>query len=141
MQLAVDRPQVRERARQVGALVGPRAPALDGGEHVELARPRLGPVGVGDAQDAVGADRVVGRHGARAPAERGEHPGHDAAGHIGTDAVVRGHAATSGRCSSCSESTSGSPARAARIARTAASAPESVVMHGIPRATAALRIS
>jgi hypothetical protein len=43
--------------------------------------------------------------------------------------------------SSCSETTSGSPSRAARIARAAAWPPESVVMHGIPRATAARRIS
>ena len=43
--------------------------------------------------------------------------------------------------SSCSDSTSGSPRRAAAIARAAASPPDSVVRHGMPRATAARRIS
>ena len=42
---------------------------------------------------------------------------------------------------SCSETTSGSPRRAAAIARAAAIPPAIVVMHGIPRATAAERIS
>ena len=58
-----------------------------------------------------------------------------------------GHADVAGvavplRCSSCSEITGGPPAtRLAAIARVAAIPPVSVVMQGMPRATAARRIS
>jgi hypothetical protein len=44
-------------------------------------------------------------------------------------------------CSSWSEITDVSPERAARIARCAALAPDMVVMQGMPRPTAARRIS
>ncbi len=69
-QLPVGGAEERERPRHERPLVLPRPPALDGGEHVELPRPRQRAVEVGGVQDAVGADVVGTGHRDAAPAER-----------------------------------------------------------------------
>ena len=122
--------QHRERARQERPLVRAPAPALARGEHVEL--PRVGRGALVEHRDhVVGAVAGVRDDRAEPAAERGE------------GAVA--HACSAARepraWSSWSETTSGSPCRAAAIARAAAMPPESVVMQGMPRATATERIS
>src|SRR5581483_2380655 len=96
-------------------------------EHVELAC--LGPrsLRVAAALDGVGAVALGGHH-LRGPGPEG-----------GLHAVARAGARVP--CSSWSETTSGSPRWAAMIARAAARPPDIVVTHGIPRLTAAERIS
>ena len=142
LELARPGAEVGEGARQVGALVRAGAPALGGGQHVELARPRRRPAGVGAAQEAVGADRLRG--GDRGPPategrERAAGVGHATSAGRGGAGLASPFAR---RWISCSDSTSGAaPSRAAPIARAAALPPDSVVMHGIPWLTAALRIS
>ena len=104
-----------ERARQERALVRSPAPALGRGEHVELARVGLRPVRVVADDDVVGADAPVLADLGEPAAERRERPA---------------HAWTPLACSSCSDTTGGSPTRAAAIARAAAIPPAIVVMHG-----------
>src|SRR5271165_6457580 len=138
VQLAVDVAGDREGPGQVGPLVLPAAPALDRRDHGELAGLGVRPVGVGRAQHAVGAEPLDAGDPQGAPAERGE------AHATGAPSGLAGPAACSGRepCSSCRHRTSGSPSRRAlAMARAAETAAESVVRHGIPCRTAALRIS
>src|SRR6185295_9621048 len=126
LQAAVARPQDAERPRQVRALVDAPAPALDGGEHEELAGPRGRAAGVGDLEHDIGAELAAPGDGERPAPEWRERA---AAG-------GRGHRAASARAppawSSWSDSTGGAPWRAAEIARAAASPPDSVVRHGTP---------
>src|SRR4051794_2689133 len=132
-----------ERAREEGPLVGPSAPPLARRQHVELPRVRRRPAGVEHGDHVVGATPSVSDHGAEAAAERGERAVHPRRGRGGAGPVAH---ALSAACDprawrSWSETTSGSPRRAAAIARAAAMPPDSVVMHGMPRAIAAPRIS
>ena len=71
------------------------------------------------------------------PAERREHP----LAHRPGGSLRRAAARAAMPCSSWSEIGSAPPSRVATMARVAAEAPVSVVMHGIPRLTAAERIS
>src|SRR3954447_2117690 len=129
--------QHRERARQERTLVGAAAPALHRGEHVELARPRARPGRVRHGEHDVRTQRAALGDDQRPPPERRER--------APLRLRRRAHRAASARAppawSSCSDSTGGAPWRPAEIARAAASPPESVVRHGIPRVTAARRIS
>ena len=108
-----------ETARRGTAARAPPAPPLGRGQHVELAR--LG------ARGRVA--RTRGPRRARPLGGRATRPGGGRTGALTArvDLLQRDHV--------------GSPSRAARIARAAAWPPESVVMQGIPRATAARRIS
>src|SRR6185437_9992472 len=129
---AAARAREGEGAGQVGPLALPRPPAVLGGEHVELARARIGgAIRVLRADQVVGAEPLVRRDGREPAAE-----GRQRASHAGVLPAVRRAA-----WSSWSERTSGSPSRSARMARWAAVAPVMVVMQGMPRATAARRIS
>src|SRR5205814_9503790 len=100
--------------------------------HVELPRPRIAwPVGVEHPDQPVRADRLVGGDPRGPAAERGERAGLGA--HAGAGRLAP--------WSSCRERTGASPLRLARMARCAALAPVMVVTQGMPRATAARRIS
>src|SRR6478672_6020094 len=138
VQAAVGHPEDREGARQERPFVRPSSPSLGRGEHVELAGARRGAVGVRRREDDVGAELVALGHAEAAAPERRR-------GTALRGGADRPHVAASARArppwSSCSDSTAGAPCRAAEIARAAASPPDSVVRHGIPRATAARRIS
>ena len=133
-------PQDAERARQERSPAFAPAPPRRRGEHVEL--PGLG---TRAARVIAPQDDVVAKPLARgdrrgAPAERRL----DA---VGTQCRRSGVRAAACACPctcawiSWSESTPGSLRRAAAIARAAAIPPDIVVMHGIPRAIAAERIS
>ena len=123
----------RERARQERPLVRAAAPALGGGEHVELARVGRRPAGSATREHDVGAERAAPAITGSAPAaERRER----AVAHVAATAPP-----PVARWISCSERTGGAPWRAAAIARAAAMPPAIVVMHGTPRAIAARRIS
>ena len=95
--------QDRERARQERPLVRAAAPALARGEHVELPRVRRRPLGVEHRDDVVGAVARVRDDRAEAAAEAARACGRHAP-----------HRASPRACSSCSDTTSGSPCRAAR---------------------------
>ena len=141
LELAVlARARVGEGARQVGPLVLPSAPAARRGQHVELAR-----LGVGGPAAVERADQRRRRRAARTarhvrgpPLGRGERA---RLSRSQRDRPPGRSARPSRRCSSWSDTTSVSPLRLARIARCAALAPDIVVMQGMPRATAARRIS
>ncbi len=111
----------REGARQVRTLVVAPAPALGCGEHRELPGPRLGTVGIGDAQHAVGAELVHAADGqqlgGRSRRARSRHPGP-----VGALRRARGLGALM-PCSSCRHSTSGSPSRRALAIARAAETP------------------
>ena len=119
----------RERARQERPLVGAATPALGRGQHRELPGIGSRPVRVGDGEQHVGAVPAASGHAQPPAAERRQ-------AHGATPAP-----AALARWISCRESTVGEPWRAAAIARAAAIPPDIVVMHGMPRAIAARRIS
>ena len=126
------RPIVR---RKIGPLAVSPTPPLGGAEHVELARLGPGPVRVQSAQDHIGAVLVPGLHDHCAAAQRSNHA-------LLCDVLGRAQLTTGLEAwISWSEITSGAPRRAAVIARAAAIAPAIVVMQGIPREMAAVRIS
>ena len=149
------RPEHAERARQERPLVGAAAPALRRGEHVELAGVGGRPLGIGDREDAVRPVVPASNDACRAASEGRQRPlirGGAARDRMATISSpshlharfktdVHDPAATPRACSSWSETTAGSPRRSAAIARVAAIPPAIVVMHGIPRPTAARRIS
>ena len=140
LELVVTRPTPRaqnaERPGQERALALSPAPSLRGAQHVELSGLRARTGRVGAAQDGVGAVALGGRHAGGARAERRPDAVGDGGAHC-EDTAPAGRL----RCSSCSETTSGSPRRAAMIARAAARPPDMVVMHGMPWVIAAERIS
>ena len=127
LQRAAGGAQHGEGPRQERPAVVP-APALRRGEHVELARVRRRPLGVGGREHDVGAD-LAARGDLQAPAPERRERALAAPRH----APAPAGAACAGRWTSCSDSTPSSPRRAAAIARAAARPPESVVRHGIPR--------
>ena len=127
------RPQDAEGPRQERALVGAPSPPPRRGEHVELPGARRRAVGVLGGEHHVGADDAALGDRQGAPAERRQRA--RLAG-----VTPPASAGTRPAWISCSESTSVPPWRPAAIARAAASPPESVVRHGIPRAIAARRI-
>ena len=120
----------REGARQERPLRPPPHPTARGREHVELAGLRAAARRVLAAQHDVRPELLAARDrrprgGRTAPARGRRSPG---AGCLRVDLLQRDHL--------------GSPcAAAAAIARAAAIPPDIVVMHGIRRATAAVRIS
>ena len=133
------RPQHAEGARQVGPLAGSSSPSRRRHQHVEL--PGLGSRAMGSSHGEHDVGAVLGAidHRHDPGPERGHDPvrgsggrrrAHDAAGPTGWIP-----------CSSCRETTFGSPAWAERIARAAAIPPEIVVMQAMPRVIAAERIS
>src|SRR6516164_7999684 len=115
MKLASFRAQDAERPREKRPLALSPAPALGGGQHVELARLRRGAGSVAAADHHVGAVLLARGDGRHAAAERRCRPGHL------TPLVRRWW------WISCRESTSGSPRLAAAIARAAAIPPVIVV--------------
>ena len=128
------RAQHAEGPGQERPLAVPPTPALGGGQHVELPGLRAGPVGVGGPQNGVGPMLLAPGDGHVATAERRPHAVDDRRAGAQCTSEVRAWI-------SCSETTCGSWRRAAEIARAAAIPPAIVVMHGIPRAMAAERIS
>ena len=134
--------RVREGARHIRSLaVG--APALGRGEHVELPGPWVGrAVRIPYGEQPVRAQLPVRLQGRKPPAERRLRArlAHRCAGRP-VRGCSRAAAPAAVACSSWSERISGAASRDARIARWAALAPVIVVMHGIPRPTAARRIS
>ncbi len=123
----------RERARQVRPAA--RSAPLVRGKHVELPRPRLRALAVESGDDQITARCLSRNNVAGATAERRQHALRQAC------LSVAPCYACPIPCSSWSEIGSAPPSRVATIARVAAEAPVSVVMHGIPRFTAAERIS
>src|ERR1019366_10588290 len=129
----------RERAWQVRSPLPPPTPALGGGQHRELPRLGLWPVGIGHPQDAVGAQLVHAGHPQQPAAEGGLAHATPAPSGL-TDRCSR--PARAMPWSSCRHSTSGSPSRRARtIARAAETPADSVVRQGMLWVTAARRIS
>lgn len=123
------RAQHAERTRKERTLAGSSTPPLGGGEHVELPSLRSRPGGILAAQHDVGPVSLSGLDLDAAAAERCSH------------AVAA--QPTSLRLApwiSWSAITAGAPRRAAEIALAAAIPPDIVVMQGMPRATAAVRI-
>ena len=128
-----------ERARQERALVLSPAPALGRGEHVELAGVGARPVGVGDGEHHV---RAV----ARRPTSTQRRPSAPARAarqrHASLTPTLPQCGVPSLACSSCSDTTAGLAVPRRRRSRGVAAIPPAiVVMHGMPRATAARRIS
>ncbi len=118
-----------ERPGQKRPLPFSPAPALGRLQHVELPRPRARPLRVQTAQDDVGAVAL--------PRDDPSRPAAEGCG----DAIgAQPTSLSRGAWISCSAITAGSPRRPAEIARAAAIPPAMVVMQGMPRATAALRI-
>ena len=133
-------PQDAERAGQERPPVLSSTPTCGGGEHVELPGRWARAAGIRGAQNDVVAEPLARDDRRAAPAERRL----DAVGAQCRRSGVRADAcACPCTCAwiSWSESTPGSLRRAAAIARAAAIPPDIVVMHGIPRAIAAERIS
>ena len=128
-------PDAREREgpRQVGPLAGSPSPPVARGEHVELARARVAGSG-----EVAGGDEVVGAEPAHVA-----HLGHAPLGRAEACAVAAHsvlHARTGvlrSRAAPAAAPPRARPSAAPRIARWAALAPLIVVMHGMPRATAA----
>ena len=131
-----------ERPRQEGAFPSP-APAALGGEHVELPGRRHRALAVEDGDDPVAAGGGVGGDLRAALAERREHATVGRCrllAHLPSAAAWTAFSAASA-CSSCRLMTSPPPRLSTPMARAAAEAPVIVVMHGMPRRVAALRIS
>src|SRR5215217_4130356 len=114
-----------EGSGQEGALI-PLLPVGIGGQHVELARQRLGARFVQQGEEPVAPRGPALGDLAEAAPEGGGH---------------RGCFVLSRPWISCSERTSASPSTLAAIARTAAVAPVIVVTQGTLWRTAAVRIS
>src|SRR4030095_1908053 len=124
---------VGEGSWEVGALVGPPAPALTRGEHVEMAGPRgRGTPRVVGGNQPIGAEGLVGRDACGPPLRGCEGARLHPCGRLGhglRSASTTGSSAPS--CSSWSAITDTSPLRLARMARWAALAPLIVVMQGM----------
>src|SRR5205085_2692407 len=122
-------PQHAERPWQERPLTAAAAPPRRRRQHVELAGAGSRAAAVRAAEHDVGAVTLAREDGGVPPAEgSGRRSAHGTS--VGRRAWM-----------SCKARTGNAPRRAAAIARAAAIPPAIVVMHGIDRATAALRIS
>ncbi len=131
-------PDDGDRRRRRGAAGAPSTgPGYGGSDPLPAPDPRTWAPDVEVLVDRLGIDSLHGGGvvGRGAVGVRGLHAGRF------ERRFADAHACTPFACSSCSDTTGGSPSRAAAIARAAAIPPAIVVMHGSPRATAARRIS